>query len=187
VRFSELLSRFMLSSSLQSDVLPLTQLRRSAVLVPLVDINDQAHVLLCKRPISLRHHPGQLCFPGGKVDPEDISLTHTALRECKEELDIPVESVTILGQLGDINTATGFSITPFLARLDWPLTLAPNETEVQSTLLIPLEKLIEPSNWSHVTVPLRNRTITLKGQMTEEGLLWGATANIIQNLIKQIS
>lgn len=186
MRFSEFLPRFMLTPSLNNDALISSRLKKSAVLVPLIDIDDRAHILLCKRPIYLRHHPGQLCFPGGKVDPEDISLTHTALRECKEELDIPVESVTILGQLRDINTATGFAITPFIAKLEWPLALSPNAAEVQSTLLISLEELINPANWTHITVPLRNRNTTFKGQMTSEGLLWGATANIIHNLVEQI-
>lgn len=186
MRYSEFLPRFMLTTAHTNERLVSGRLRKSAVLVPLVDIDDHTHLLLCKRPIYLRHHPGQLCFPGGKVDPEDISLTHTALRECKEELDIPVESVTILGQLREINTATGFAITPFIAKLDWPLALSPNSSEVQSTLLISLEELIDPRNWTDITVPLRNRNTTFKGQMTSEGLLWGATANIIHNLIEQI-
>lgn len=187
MRFAEFVSRFMLYTQSGVNTYSPMKLRQSAVLVPVVNIDDQAHLLLCKRPTYLKHHPGQICFPGGKVDPDDLSVVHTALRECHEELDIPVENVTILGQIEPIDTATGFSISPIIATLNWPLTIKPNPGEVEATFLISLEEAMKPSNWSQIKVPVKHRTITVNGKMTEQGLLWGATAKIMHNLFERIS
>ncbi|CCQ12350.1 Hypothetical nudix hydrolase YeaB [Pseudoalteromonas luteoviolacea B = ATCC 29581] len=186
MQYSEFLTRFLLKQSTSKPTKAAAHLRQSAVLVPVIEIKSVTHFLLCKRPTYLTHHPGQICFPGGKVDPTDHSLIHTAIRECHEELDIPANNVTILGQMDQIKTATGFAITPIVAAINWPVSLRPNPQEVESTFLFSINNLKNKQNWQRINVPVQGRTIPVNGQMTEHGLLWGATAKILHNLLDHI-
>ncbi|MFM9481395.1 NUDIX hydrolase, partial [Streptomyces scabiei] len=76
------------------------------------------HILLCKRPNYLKHHPGEICLPGGKRELNDRNLRHTALRELYEELNINSSHVNVIGQLPEYATLTGFTITPFVGVLN---------------------------------------------------------------------
>jgi len=160
---------------------------KSSVLVPLCDIDGKLHILLCKRPSYLKHHPGQICFPGGKFEQQDNSLKDTALRETKEELGIPEHEINLLGQMNSYWTLTGFEIKPYVAHIDCNLSLKPQIAEVTDTFFLPFNKLVERDNWVDLNFTRNHQQIVLKGFMTEYGLLWGATAQIILNLIKQVS
>ncbi|MFC3032354.1 CoA pyrophosphatase [Pseudoalteromonas fenneropenaei] len=187
MRFDDFIARFLLTKQSNSKRIFANHLKHSAVLVPIINVGGEAHILLCKRPTYLKHHPGQICFPGGKVEPEDDSYLATALRECEEELAIPAQSVTILGQLSPRSTPTGFVIAPIIATLPWPLEFTPNSNEVAATFTLPVATLRDASQWQSMHVPTRQRLIEVNGMMTEQGLLWGATARIIHRLLKSIA
>ena len=160
---------------------------KSSVLVPLCDIRGQMHVLFCKRPNYLKHHPGQICFPGGKYEQQDSSLMATALRETKEELGISKHEINLIGQMNSYWTLTGFEIKPYVGHINSSISLRPQTSEVSKTFFIPFNQLSKKDNWIDLKFTRDKQPVILKGFMTEHGLLWGATAQIILNLIKQVS
>lgn len=161
--------------------------RASAVMLPLIDINNTAHILLCKRPTYLHHHPGEICLPGGKFEPSDKCLRTTALRELKEELNIAPSKVNVIGNLAQYPTLTGFNISPFVGILDSTTTWQNDYNEVQASFLLPIDELSKERNWQPLVFQRFGEKITLQGYQTHHGLLWGATASIIKNFTKQLA
>ncbi|MGE5314849.1 MAG: NUDIX hydrolase, partial [Acidobacteriota bacterium] len=115
--------------------------RQSAVLVPIIEADDGSFdLLLTKRTDRVEHHKGQISFPGGAADPQDESLTATALREAFEEIGLPEDAVRVLGVLDQVWTPSGFLITPIVGIIDSPMPLlAPSPAEVEEILIVPLE------------------------------------------------
>ena len=161
--------------------------RQSAVLMPLVERDNEIHLLLCKRPNYLKHHPGQICFPGGKCEDLDTSPLMTALRETHEEMGFVVEPKQIIGEMESYWTLTGFAIKPYLALLKEPPKLNLNKQEVAAAFYLPLSQLIDQKNWQDIQFTRQFSSYTLTGFQTQYGLLWGATAQIIRNLIKHLN
>ncbi|WP_372769440.1 CoA pyrophosphatase [Pseudoalteromonas sp.] len=161
--------------------------KQSAVLVPLVNVNDEIHLLLCKRPEYLKHHPGQICFPGGKCEDFDETPLSTALRETHEEIGIVVDNNHVIGDMDSYWTLTGFEIKPYIALLPEKPTLTLATGEVANAFYLPLATLIDQTNWQDIQFTRRFSAYTLTGFQTEYGLLWGATAQIIRNLIKHLN
>ena len=102
----------------------------AAVLFPILDRADGPSVLLTQRTEALKHHPGQISFPGGRVEAEDASPQATALREAWEEIGLAPERVDVLGYLPDYRTGTGYRITPVVGRIALPIELRPDPREV---------------------------------------------------------
>jgi len=183
-----IMARFQLSPITAPNQLKDTRKKRaSAVMLPIIDIDNHAHILLCKRPTYLHHHPGEICLPGGKYEQSDIKLRTTALRELKEELNIAPSNVTVLGQLPEYSTLTGFSISPFVGLLNKATTWENDHNEVQASFLLSLSDLSNDANWQPLPFQRFGKTITLQGFATQHGLLWGATASIIKNFTKQLA
>ena len=156
-------------------------------MLPIIDINNVAHILLCKRPTYLHHHPGEICLPGGKFEPSDKNLRATALRELKEELNIAPNKVNVIGNLAQYATLTGFDISPFVGLLDSKTTWQNDHNEVQASFLLSIDALNKESNWQPLIFQRFGKKITLQGYQTPHGLLWGATASIIKNFTKQLT
>ncbi|MDP2636668.1 MULTISPECIES: CoA pyrophosphatase [unclassified Pseudoalteromonas] len=172
----------------QPFVAPAHQSRRaSAVMLPIIDIQDCAHILLCKRPNYLKHHPGEICLPGGKNEKKDLSLRHTALRELYEELNIKPAQIRVAGKLPNYSTLTGFTITPFVGFLDSKTQWAADPSEVAASFLVPIHTLADASNWEPIPFQRFGQQRTLEGFRTPHGLLWGATASIIKNFTAQLA
>ena len=139
-------------------------------------------VILTKRSARLKHHPGQIAFPGGKKDPTDATLIDAALREAHEEIGLPAACVDVLGVLPTHQTVTGYEMTPILAILTADYDPIPEAGEVSEVFEVPLAHLIKPENY-------RIEGRHWRGQRREyytvpygPYYIWGATARILREL-----
>lgn len=158
----------------------------AAVLIPLVERENELFVLLTRRSLQLRHHAGQICFPGGKFDREDGSLQQTALRETYEELGIPRDQIQIWGQLAVHNTVSGFAVTPFVATVKADYQLKLMSEEVAEVFELPLPPLLESGNYGHWLVRRAGQAHNVIGCSVGPRLIWGATARILFDLARQL-
>ena len=117
----------------------------AAVLVGLVERGGQTRVVLTKRTSALKHHPGQVAFPGGKRDAADADLHATAMREANEEIGLSAEHVDILGDLGRHETVTGFTVTPVLGMISPEFVATPEAGEVAEVFEVPFDFLMDPA------------------------------------------
>jgi 8-oxo-dGTP pyrophosphatase MutT (NUDIX family) len=169
-------------------VLPETRkLRPAAVLVAVQDGARGAELVLTKRASTLRNHPGQIAFPGGRQDAGDRDLTATALREAREEVGLPAASVNVLGLLPPHETVTGFQVTPVLAQITAPVAYRPEPGEVAEIFSVPLDHVLDPGQfrverrmWRGTW---RNYYIVPWGPY----YIWGATARILRGLAERVS
>ena len=150
--------------------------RRAAVLVPIVP-GTSPSVLLTRRSALLRHHPGQVSFPGGRADPEDVDAVATALREAQEEVGIDPRLVEVLGRLPRQRThAGGFSIVPVVALLSPHATWRASEGEVAALFGLPLAVLTDPAAPRLIETGPRAGTWSWPHPQED---IWGATAAIL--------
>lgn len=161
---------------------PSGPLVRAAVLVPLVRCAERTTILLTRRTDHLTAHAGQISFPGGRLEPEDPSPAHGALREAEEEIGLARERVELIGRLDTYITRTGFEVTPVIGLVERPIELRPDPFEVAEVFEVPLEFAIDPRN-------RERRSREFKGMRREfwaipygEHVIWGATAGMIVNL-----
>ncbi|BAE52963.1 NTP pyrophosphohydrolase including oxidative damage repair enzyme [Paramagnetospirillum magneticum AMB-1] len=155
----------------------------AAVLVPLVERAEGLTVMLTKRTAHLAHHPGQISFPGGRLEPEDQGDFATcALRETEEETGLSRHLVRLLGRLDDYATGTGFIITPLVGVIDPPFTLAPDSFEVAEVFEVPLAFVLDQANHQLQSREVRGFQRPFWALTWEDRLIWGATAGILVNL-----
>jgi 8-oxo-dGTP pyrophosphatase MutT (NUDIX family) len=162
------------------------KLSQAAVLVPIIDHQDHLTVLLTRRSSHLRHHAGQVSFPGGKVDDSDINLQHTALREAFEEINLAPENVEIIGQLKPYQTITGFSVTPIIAIVPNTLSFTANQGEVSEIFEVPLAHFLAKDNTHQFHVKRHNQTYPLTFMPYQHYNIWGATAAILNDLVNHL-
>ena len=151
-------------------------LRPAAVLLPLVWHDDGATVLFTRRTEHLSSHPGQVSFPGGKVESGDRSTLDAALREASEETGLDPSCVRVLGRLPDYATITGYVVTPVVGMLMPPLALAPAPDEVAEVFEVPLRLLLDRAAYSrhdYVRDGVAGRYLSFEWQRYT---IWGATA-----------
>lgn len=156
--------------------------RSAAVLIPIVERESGLTVLLTERAKHLRHHPGQIAFPGGKIEDFDESAATAALREAEEEIGLAPHHVEIVGQLSHYRTITGFSIQPFIGLVKPDFSLTIDKSEVASAFEVPLIHLLHPSNQLTHTMKRDNTFYDIYFIPFEERLIWGATAAILHTL-----
>jgi 8-oxo-dGTP pyrophosphatase MutT (NUDIX family) len=154
----------------------------AAVLVPVVNRPAGLTLLLTLRSADLPDHPGQISFPGGRVEPADASLADAALREATEEVGLPAERVAILGELAPYETVTGYLVTPVVGWVEPPFVLTPDPVEVADAFEVPLAFLLDPEN--------QQRHFRMLGEMRRDfwaipygdRYIWGATAAMLMIL-----
>ncbi|GAA4052550.1 CoA pyrophosphatase [Parerythrobacter jejuensis] len=161
-----------------------SEARPAAVLIPVTD-RPQPGVILTQRPHDLRSHPGQVAFPGGKIDPGENPV-EAALREAHEELAMPPHHVRVIGATDNYITGTGFDVTPVLGVVPPDLPLVPNPGEVESWFEVPLVQLFDQSNYKANTVFWRGAERTYFEMHYEGYRIWGVTAAIIANLARRL-
>jgi 8-oxo-dGTP pyrophosphatase MutT (NUDIX family) len=157
-------------------------LRAAAVLVPIIDRPHSPSLLLTARAGHLRHHAGQISFPGGGIEANDEDVVAAALRETHEEIGIEGRYIEPLGFLPDEIVLTGFRITPVVALLRPEFSLRIDESEVAEVFEIPLGYIADERNYTPVRRRLRGVDVTLNDLNYNGRVVWGATAGMLQVL-----
>jgi 8-oxo-dGTP pyrophosphatase MutT (NUDIX family) len=160
---------------------------RAAVLIPLFKKNGEYYVLLTRRTDKVRHHKGQISFPGGRQDPGEDFLA-TALREAKEEMGIEEKDVRILGELDDMCTvASDFCISPFVGLIPYPYPFHANPQEIEEIIEVPLSILMDESKFRQELQMRNGEPLQVYFYQHDEHTIWGATARILKQLMDLIS
>lgn len=159
--------------------------RRAAVLVPLVQTETDLKLLFFLRTIEVWEHKGEICFPGGSVEPGDGGSVRAALREANEELGISPEDVEVVGLLDDVEThVSGYIITPVVGYLRALPQLRPDPLEVERPLLVDLDYLRQPAIERTETTAIAGVT-RLRYSYPYDGMrIWGATGRILHTFLR---
>ncbi len=163
-----------------------SDLRPAAVLIPIVEHHDGMTVLLTQRTDHLDHHPGQISFPGGRMEPHDRSPADTALRETEEEIGLDREFVQVVGYLDTYETVTGFEITPVVGLVRPGFTLNLDAFEVAEAFEVPFSFLMDANNHERHSREFRGNTRHFYVMPYEERYIWGATAGMLVNLSRKL-
>ena len=158
--------------------------RDAAVLAAIVD-RPRPTFLLTHRPSNMRAHPGQVAFPGGKIDPGESPI-EAALREAWEELAIPPEAVTVIGTSDLYRTGTGYAITPVVAIIPPDLAIQPNPTEVAQWFEAPVDFVFDAANHAVRSADWNGMRREYLDIQWQEHRIWGVTAAIIANLARRL-
>jgi 8-oxo-dGTP pyrophosphatase MutT (NUDIX family) len=160
-------------------------LREAAVLVPVVRRAGEARLILTRRTDSLRHHAGQISFPGGRIEADETPL-RAALREAEEEIGLPPSATEALGYLDPLATITGFRVVPVLGLVHGEPALRPDPGEVAETFEVPLDFVLDPGNLEEHAREFRGRVRHYHLIRWQHYDIWGATASMIANLARRL-
>jgi len=162
-------------------------LRPAGVLIALWSGPSGTEMILTKRSSRLKHHPGQIAFPGGKVDPGDDGPVGAALRESWEEVGLPQDRVTVLGTLTQHETVTGFLVTPVLGTISGDFSPLPEAGEVEEVFSVPLSHVTTPANFRIERRRWRGEWRRYYAVPYGPYYIWGATARILRGLAERLS
>jgi 8-oxo-dGTP pyrophosphatase MutT (NUDIX family) len=156
------------------------KLRPAGVLAPIIERDGRLMLLLTKRSSALKHHPGQIAFPGGKQDESDADVIAAALREADEEIGLPRHLVDVLGTLPSHETVTGFTVTPVIGFVRDPFDIKPEPGEVEEVFAVPLDHVLNPENY--LVQSRRWRGARRHFFVVPYGpyYIWGATARMLR-------
>ncbi len=183
---------------------------KSAVFLPLVDIDSETCILFEKRASDLKFQPGEICFPGGGIDPCDASPAQGAIRETIEELGVNKEAVNLIAPLDVVVSPFGAIIYPFVGYILDPQTIKINSSEVEEIFYVPLDYLLEQQPIEHKlsmklnfpddypfelvpggkNYPYRDGYLPQQFYIWQDRIIWGLTARILHhflNIIKEQS
>jgi 8-oxo-dGTP pyrophosphatase MutT (NUDIX family) len=162
-------------------------MRAAAVLVGIVDRSETPSLLMTVRAGHLRHHAGQISFPGGRLEPFDADIAAAAIRETHEEIGIDVDLIRPIGFLSDHVVQTGFRITPVVALIRPGFTLRADSTEVADVFELPLKLALAIESYRARQRTVRDVQVEVWELPFGEYQIWGATAGILLNLREVIS
>ena len=169
-----------------ADVFGDTVLRAAAVLVPFVRREGGLTVLFTRRASHLRHHPGQISFPGGAIDPGDVDAVAAAVRETGEETGIVADDIEPFGYLDGFDTVSGYRVAPVAGFVRAGYSLRVQEHEVDEVFEVPLAFLLDPGNLHREAIHWQGRSRTIYALDWQGRRIWGATAAMLKNLIDRL-
>jgi peroxisomal coenzyme A diphosphatase NUDT7 len=190
----------------ESTILGISEFSKYAVLLPLIEKDDGLHILFEVRAYNLRRQPGEICFPGGKIDPEDQNEMHTALRETSEELGIGLNHITNVAPLDYLVNSFGMILYPYMGIIETPHLIKPNESEVAEVFTVPIKFFydVKPEVFKLNLTPnpepgfpfdliiggenynWQTRHIDEYFYKYEDKVIWGMTARILSHFIELV-
>lgn len=159
---------------------------RAAVLIPIVQEQEGAGILLTRRAEDLRSHAGQVSFPGGRCDPESEDPVATALRETEEEIGLARSHVEVIGFLPDHLVISGYQVTPVVAMIAAGYALTPDPIEVADVFIYPLRALFDERQHRTRTRTFVDGDIEVYDLSYEDRNVWGATAGMLMTLYRTV-
>lgn len=160
----------------------LASLSPAAVLIPIIRRGDRLHVMFNVRSQQLRHHPGQISFPGGRRDPEDADAVANALREASEETGLDPAAVTVVGYLDDFPTISGFRVTPVVGFVNETAQFCVDGIEAVELFEVPLAFLLATNHYRTGQLARKGADLTYYEVPYEGRNIWGATAGMLYEL-----
>lgn len=161
-------------------------LTAAGVLIPIIERGHELTVLLTERSPDLKHHAGQVSFPGGRMETGDADIRMTALRETHEEVGIHPEHVEVAGFLNTTATVTGYAITPVVGFVTPEIDLTIDPVEVKTAFEVPLEFLLDEANQEHSLREWEGTQLRTTSFHYANQRIWGATAGILLTLRQHI-
>ena len=161
-------------------------LKPAGVLVPIIERASEMTVLLTQRSAELKHHAGQVSFPGGRMEEHDADVVATALRETHEEVGIPSHAVSVMGYLQTMPTITGYAVTPVVGMVASSAELTIDKSEVEYAFEVPLSFLLDSANDVRNEWAADDRKVPMLEFHWEGERIWGATAFMILSLRKKL-
>lgn len=158
----------------------------AGVLIPIIKKPEQLSVLLTKRAAHLKHHPGQISFPGGRQETTDVDAVDAALRETKEEIGIAADKIRVIGTLPMFRTISGYEMVPVVAMVEDNVPLKLDSNEVEEAFEVPLAHLLDRNNHFVHWVNRSNGSYPVYFIPANNTYVWGATAAILRNLSRHI-
>ena len=156
----------------------------AAVLIPLYEKERNCHILFTKRTQQVKHHKGQISFPGGAFDEGDGDFRKTALREAREEIGLNENDARIIGVLDDIVTVTQFIVTPFVGLIPYPYPFQLSEIEIEELIEVPLASLLDKRCFSERMIDEGDQKRLVYNYQYGRHAIWGATALMLMQLLE---
>jgi 8-oxo-dGTP pyrophosphatase MutT (NUDIX family) len=167
-------------------IIPKEDLRESAVLIPICWDKSEPYIIVTMRSMNVEHHKGEISFPGGRAEPDDEGLIHTALREAHEEIGLRQDEVDVLGILDDHISIMGYHITPVVGSVPYPYEFVIN-SESETLLYVPLRQALMDTVWMAEKTSFMGREINIYYLEIDGGVVWGATARMLKHFVDLIS
>ncbi|MEO8001663.1 MAG: CoA pyrophosphatase [Arenimonas sp.] len=161
-------------------------IRPAAVLIGLIERSSGLHVILTRRTEALRHHAGQISFPGGRIEASDSDPIAAAMREAHEETGMLPNYIEPFGYLDSFLTITGFHVYPVVAKVSSDFIAKADPDEVDEIFEVPLDFVLNPANAKPIEIEYRGKNRTIIEFQYEQYRIWGATASILVNFRKRI-
>ena len=158
----------------------------ASVLLLLYPKNGDYCVLLNKRSEDVEYHKGEISFPGGARDPEDVDSLDTALREAEEEMGIRREDVTVLGEMDEVATRSRFRVRVFAGTIEYPYQFRPSIDEIAEVVEFPIKALKDPASRRVETRWQEGNFVNAYSYACGEHLVFGATARILQRFLEHL-
>ena len=158
-----------------------TNYKLAAILFPIIRVKNENKVILTTRSKDVLSHPGQVCFPGGRLDSKDKNMIECAKREAYEEIGLESNKIEILGILDNCITGTNYNVTPVVGFVNGVFKPKIQETEVADVFEVPLSYFLNKNNRKLKNASYKNKQYTFYEYKWKNRRIWGSTARIIVN------